>query len=223
MIGFLSGRIRAISGLGDHKGREFELTVLLDVNGVGYEVSIPASSLDGVVPDSAAEFFIHTDVRENAIQLFGFREQLDKQVFLLLKRVKGIGSKTAMATVGLGGAVEVLRAIANEDTSKLKAIPGVGSRTAERIIVELRELVRSMLPEIGATVSNGKRPVKNGADLHSRIEVVRFGTVKDDVALALERLGFSADRASDIVRTVAQDAPDELDSGELLRRCLATL
>jgi Holliday junction DNA helicase RuvA len=219
MIGFLSGTIRGIYGGSDAKA--YDVTVLVDVSGVGYEVTIPVTGVDGLASGSSIELFIHTDVRENAIQLFGFRELLDKQVFLLLKRVKGIGSKTAMSVVGLGGAVEVLRAIANEDTSKLKSIPGVGGRTAERIIVELRELVRGMLPELNAESLSANSRRKSS--IHERIEVVPENSIERDVALALERLGFPTDRAANLVRSVVEADSTALDSGELLRRCLATL
>lgn len=221
MIGSLSGKIRGVFGGGDAKAND--ITILVDVSGVGYEVSVPVTRADGFAVGAEIDLLIYTDVRENAIQLFGFRELLDKQVFLLLKKVKGIGSKTAMSVVGIGGAVEVLRAIANEDTSKLKAIPGVGGRTAERIIVELRELVRGMLPELDAEVNSLSGTSRRKRTIHQRVEMSVESSIEQDVALALERLGFSADRAAGIVRSVIEAEPNALDSGELLRRCLATL
>jgi Holliday junction DNA helicase RuvA len=118
---------------------------IIDVNGVGYEVFL---STEGVskLPEKNEQLFlhIHTSVREDAIVLFGFAEQVEKEMFLTLKTVSGIGPKLALAVLS-GMQIDMLcQAIGSEDIKMLTTIQGVGKKTAERICVELKDKVGTM-------------------------------------------------------------------------------
>ena len=115
-------------------------TVIIDVGGVGYEVTVPLSTfyeLGDVSSDVSLK--IHTHVREDSLQLFGFQTNREKELFLRLTSVSGIGPKLAITMLSGMPAVELIPAIRNNDIVRLTAIPGVGRKTAERVIVELRD------------------------------------------------------------------------------------
>ena len=128
---------------------------VVDVNGVGYEVFLSTVGL-ARLPERGESLFlhIHTSVREDAIVLFGFAEQVEKEMFLTLKTVSGIGPKLALAVLS-GMAMDMLcQAISSEDIKSLTTISGVGKKTAERICVELKDKVGNILPVIAQTVSS---------------------------------------------------------------------
>ena len=183
MIGFLRGRV-----LEKQPNR-----VLVDVNGVGYEVFIPLSTFYDV-GDEGAEIAlrIHTHVREDSLQLFGFLTLLERQMFERLITVSGIGPKLAIAVLSGGPPRELLSAVASGDTARLQAVPGIGKRTAERIIVELREKVAGRVAD----------------------EIVVRRTASDDPrTLAREGLlglGFSPQEADGLLDSAAGDTPEDL-------------
>ena len=198
-----------------------ENVIILDVQGVGYEVTISDRVLGRSAVGSKLSLVVHTDVRENDISLFGFDSHLEREVFLLLKRVKGIGSRTAMSVVATLGAEGVLTAVGQEDITELKRVPGVGTKTAERMIVELREQVGELATPGDAKPRGGQGArIPRAAD--SRSQIPSHG---EDVVLALEKLGFPSDRARQDVTRTLESAPQQLqgDTGELLRRALGSL
>lgn len=203
MIGFLRGKI-ARKTLGE---------AILDVNGVGYLLNLSRRAEEACGGEgSNAEFIIYTDVRENAIVLFGFENQLEREVFLLLKKVNGIGSKVAMSVLSGMGAAGLLQAIGQQDMTGLTKVPGVGKKTAERMIVELREYVSELL---GTEVKPLARSVERVPN-----EVIEPAGPETDARLALEKLGFSAERAREAVKLAVANT-ERLDAGEILRRALA--
>lgn len=210
MIGALNGKIL------ERRGEQ----VTLDVNGVGYDVTLTAAALSSISKENTLRITVYTDVKESSISLFGFRNSLEKEVFLMLRKVKGIGSKIALSIVSSVGAEGVLRTIGQNDIARLKSIPGIGGKTAERIIVELRESVTQFAQEI---VAEGT-PVAEAA-LRERI-VVEKGA-EGDVILALEKLGFPLERARQVVaQTIAANpsvANIKTDAGELLRLALGNI
>lgn len=222
MIGALSGTVAEISGD----------TIILDVGGVGYEAAVTSEVLRrfGRVGEPA-RLVIYTDVKENSILLYGFSSALEKQVFLLLRRVKGIGSKIALATISTLGAEEVLSGIGRGDISAFRRVSGVGGKTAERVIVELREAVAEFMvgeePAPSSVRISGRSVSPAAASLPSR-------GIESDVILALERLGFPGERARQVVTLtverleggsgVRDKGPGPItDSGELLRLALANI
>jgi holliday junction DNA helicase RuvA len=116
--------------------------VVIESGGVGYRLAVSAETLHAV-PDVGREAFLHAHLvlRDDAILLFGFAELAERELFLMLIGVQGVGPKVALAVLSGGSPRELLNAIATGDSARFQAVPGIGKRTAERIIVELREKV----------------------------------------------------------------------------------
>ncbi|HST68855.1 MAG TPA: Holliday junction branch migration protein RuvA [Solirubrobacterales bacterium] len=122
--------------------------VVVDVGGVGYRLAVSAETLKGV-PATGREVFLHAELisREDSLTLYGFSSEEERDLFRLLITVSGVGPKVGIATLSGGTARDLLRAIAAGDAKRFQAVPGIGKRTAERIIVELREKVAGALEE----------------------------------------------------------------------------
>lgn len=133
MIGFLEGKLRA-------KSPEY---VIVDVHGVGYYVHVPLSTFCEL-PDTGqpVSLNIHTHVREDAIQLFGFRTGGEKEMFLLLTGVNGVGPRLAISILSGISSDDLRQVIARQDVPRLKNVPGVGKKIAERVVLELRDKVQ---------------------------------------------------------------------------------
>jgi len=184
MIAFLRGRV-----LEKQPNR-----VLIDVNGVGYEVSVPLSTFYDV-GDEGAELAlrIHTHVREDALQLFGFLTILERQMFERLIAVSGIGPKLAIAVLSGLETRDLVTAVQRADVARLTTIPGVGKKTAERIVLELKDrLAHIMVP-----AASDVKPAVAATD-----------RVRGDLLSALQNLGYhrpDAERAAD---AVLRDSPE---------------
>jgi holliday junction DNA helicase RuvA len=124
--------------------------LVLDVGGVGYLVAATPTAVRKA--DGAEEVSLHTylHVREDALQLYGFAEPAERELFIQLLSVNGIGPKVALAVVSGSAAAELRRAIALEDAARFQAIPGIGKKTAERIVLELKEKLGAGVPEAAA-------------------------------------------------------------------------
>ena len=120
---------------------KFGSAVIVDVHGVGYEVSVPAGDFDAAALDTDMKFYTHHHVREQAEELFGFSTLAAKKIFELLISVQGVGPKAALAILSLGTAEHVRNAIANSDSVWLSGAAGVGRKTAERVVVDLHDKV----------------------------------------------------------------------------------
>lgn len=181
---------------------------VIDCRGVGYAVAIPISTFDHL-PHVGEEttLLIHTQVREDAIALFGFGTPEERDLFRLLQNVSGIGAKLALNVLSAMPVANFCAAIANGDLKMLSRINGVGKRTAERMIVELREKVASL----GAAADGDPIPNDKAA-------------AANDAALALEQLGFKRDAIDKVLRQLIAELPDsECDCENLLRRALLLL
>ena len=115
--------------------------VVVDVSGVGYEMMVPAPDFESTVLDEERKFFTYHAVRENSEELYGFSSLVAKKLFELLISVQGIGPKAGIAVLSLAEAEEVRNAIANGDTAFVSKASGVGKKSAERVIVDLRDKV----------------------------------------------------------------------------------
>jgi len=183
-------------------------SVIIDVSGVGYLVSIPVSTL-GAVPEPGEEIslHIHTHLREDSLSLFGFATELEKGLFQLLLGVSGIGPKLALSVLSGLSAQDLLAAIGSSDDAKLCSIPGIGKKTAARLCLELKDKVRQLVPEArlqpgaGASVLSGHL---------------------DDAVSALVNLGYKRPVAEDAVKKIDQGRPD-LRIEDLIREALSTL
>jgi len=176
--------------------------VVVDVNGVGYEVSIPLTTFTAM-PESGAEVLvdIYTHVREDVIALYGFSSRQERRVFERLISISGIGPRLAI-TILSGGSVEgLVSAIRRGDLARLTAIPGVGKKTAERIVIELRDKLKDMTEE-------ALKP-----------------TVEVDVVSALENLGYPRAMIEAAIRRASgSDAGDaEVSFEDLFKRTLQIL
>jgi holliday junction DNA helicase RuvA len=122
--------------------------VVVDAGGVGYRLAVSSETLKAV-PATGREIFLHAELiaREDSLALYGFSSEEERDLFRLLISVSGIGPKVAIAALSGGSARDLLRAIAAGDAKRFQAVPGIGKRTAERIIVELREKVAGALEE----------------------------------------------------------------------------
>lgn len=131
MIAHLVGKIE----------EKFGNSLILDVNGVGYEITVPTPDYERVNLGETQKFFTYHQVRENAEELYGFSSLTAKKIFELLISVQGIGPKAAIAILSLAEAEEVRNAIANADAGFISKASGVGKKSAERVIVDLRDKV----------------------------------------------------------------------------------
>jgi holliday junction DNA helicase RuvA len=112
---------------------------VINVNGVGYQLLMSKTDLEHLTESGRARFFVHTHVREDALELYGFSGNLHKQIFLLLISVSGIGPKLALTILSCLSPSELIGAVINKDIAKLSSVPGIGKKTAERLSLELRE------------------------------------------------------------------------------------
>ncbi|MGH9842437.1 MAG: Holliday junction branch migration protein RuvA [Blastocatellia bacterium] len=165
--------------------------------GVGYELTVPLSTfydLGELGTDVALR--VYTYVREDALQLFGFRTEREKKLFLLLVSVSGIGPKLAITVLSGLSAEELIQAIRTENLARLVAIPGVGKKTAERMLVELKDKAAALsTPEMDAQLREGP--------------IVSVGAAMlDDVISALVNLGYQRAAAEKAVTAAMKEKPD---------------
>lgn len=120
---------------------KFETSIILDVNGVGYELAVSTPDSEKVNLDDKAKFYTYHSIRENSEDLFGFSSLAAKKLFQMLITVSGVGPKAAMSILSLGTTEEVRNAIANTDAAFISKAAGVGKKSAERVIVDLRDKV----------------------------------------------------------------------------------
>ena len=190
--------------------KEFTRCVV-EAAGVGYEASIPLSTYDRL-PAEGAEVTLHiyTQVREDAIQLYGFADPAEKSLFVQLLNVSGIGGKLALNVLSTMPASNFAAAVAAGDVKVLSRINGIGKRTAERMIVELRDKL---------TLPAGTPGVPAAA-----AAAAEFSANLNDAALALEKLGFKRDAVNKVLVALSAEIPAEEQSVEkLLHAALARL
>ncbi len=201
MIAFLSGKLL----------EKQANTAIVDVGGVGYEVSIPLSTfyeLGDVGSD--VQLRIYTHVREDAIQLFGFKTVRERDLYLRLLSVQGIGPKMGITMLSGMSADEMILAIRTEDLARLTSIPGVGRKTAERLAIELRD-------KIGELSSGGTTASDVGA-----VSSLPADAVFEDALSALVNLGYQRPAAEKALKQAAQDGT-EITVQKLLRKALQVL
>jgi Holliday junction DNA helicase RuvA len=133
--------------------------VVVDCGGVGYRLAVSAETLRHVpVVGKQVSLHTHLVVREDSIALYGFASEEERELFLLLLGVQSVGPKVALAVLSGGPPGDLLGALAAGDSGRFQAVPGIGKRTAERIIVELREKVGATIPEAAITITRSDDP-----------------------------------------------------------------
>jgi Holliday junction DNA helicase RuvA len=183
--------------------------VLMDVQGVGYDVHIPLTSFYEL-PDAGSEIVlqIHTHVREDAITLFGFNTQREKSLFLKLISVSGIGPRLGIAVLSGARVEELAKSIADADLSRLTAIPGVGRKTAERVVLELKgQIGRFLAPD---------------AVEESRDVAISDG-LQEDILSALVNLGYPKTSAEKALTRVLQSEECDRSFEDVLKHTLRRL
>ena len=174
--------------------------ILLDVQGVGYEVDVPRSTVYNL-PDLGARvtLYTHLVVREDAHLLYGFLTENERRAFRLLTRISGIGAKMALAVLSGLSVAELAQAVTMQESGRLTKIPGIGKKTAERILLEMKD--------------------KLGADLTSAVGVHRAAPASADVLHALLALGYSDKEAVAAVK----ELPDGVAVADGIRHALKRL
>lgn len=193
MIGYIEGRLLEVAE---------DSCLVLTGGGVGYELNVPSHSL-AKLPAKGAEvcFFAHTQVREDAIELFGFDTWDERNTFQTLISINRVGPRTALAILGIYRPDDLRSVVLDEDAAALTRVPGIGKKTAQQIFLELKFKLKL----------DGAPAVAGGAPSGG-------GLLRDAVA-GLANLGYAEDEASFVVKEVLKDEPD-LDLGGILRAAL---
>jgi holliday junction DNA helicase RuvA len=187
MIALVSGTVAVRRG--DH--------VVVDTGGVGYRLAVSAETLRKV-PAVGRDVILHTHlvVRDDALALYGFATEEERSLFLMLLGVQSVGPKVALAVLSGGPPRDLLKAVAAGDTARLQAVPGIGKRTAERIVVELREKVDGAVPAAEITITRADDPRS----------IAREGLIG---------LGYSPSEADELLEQADGERPEDLIAGAL--------
>jgi Holliday junction DNA helicase RuvA len=200
MIALINGKIA-------HKGISH---IVVDVQGVGYRIFIPLTTFYEL-PEAgqSVTLHVHTQVKQDAINLFGFYTLQERDLFQLMISVSGIGPKIAMNILSGIAAQELLQAISSGDLGKLVSVPGVGKKMAERLVLELKEkVIKKMMAD--------QIPIAD--DRHKASQLI-----KEDVLSALVNLGYKNNMARDALDKVIQLSKEELSLDQLLKKTLKIL
>ncbi len=201
MIAYLSGKLLE---------KEANL-IIVDVGGVGYEVIIPLSTFyDLGEAGEDVSLRIYTHVREDVFQLFGFKTVRERELFLLLISVSGIGPKSAITALSGMSADEIIGAIRQNNLARLNSIPGVGKKTAERLVIELRDKIGKLSAVSAEEMRAEGIPQTSGDDVY------------DDAISALVNLGYQRNAAEKALKQAMQEGT-EMSVQKLLRRSLQLL
>jgi Holliday junction DNA helicase RuvA len=191
MIGYLSGKIISCK----------PTKILLDVNGVGYTVSISVNTFENIVEKENVSLYIHTNVKEDSISLYGFFSEAEKEMFELLISISGIGPKLALGLLSGIQTDDLKNAIQTNDVMRITAVPGIGKKIAERLVLELKSKVDQISDE-------NKRAIPF--------------SIKNEAVAALTTLGYNPRLAEKAVRDILSVSPD-LSLEELIKRSLGGL
>jgi len=196
--------IALLTGIIAHKGPD---TVIMDVGGVGYRVQIPFSTYFDL-PEEGGKItlHIHTNVKEDAINLYGFRSAAEKSFFQLLLTVSGVGPKLARDILSNCQVEELALALVRGDIARLSSIPGIGKKTAERLVLELKDKVTKL--DITLQAKTGPATVASNG-------------IRDDVASALVNLGYKELQVNKVLNDLV--SPDGASMETVLKLALKQL
>jgi Holliday junction DNA helicase RuvA len=204
MIGKLKGTVDAIG----------EAHVIIDVNGVGYEVQASARTLRTLAIGQEVSLAIETHVREDAIRLFGFTSEVERAWFRALQTIQGVGSKVALAVLGTLSSQDLVSAIALQNWGAVEQSPGVGKKLAQRIVAELKDKAPA-LSVAGLNVPSAGAAGKMGAPPR--------GDAAAEAISALTNLGYQPVQASQAVAAALAELGEQADTPKLIRRGLKEL
>lgn len=204
MIGKLRGKVDAVG----------ESYLIIDVNGVGYEVQASSRTLRNLKAGDEVSLTIDTHVREDAIRLFGFQSEVERSWFRTLQSIQGVGSKVALAVLGIMGPQDLANAIALGNFAAVEETPGVGKKLAQRIVLELKDKAPA-LSVAGLHVPAGSSP--------SASSMPPYGHAAAEAISALTNLGYNPQQASAAVAVAMKDMGDGADTAKLIKRGLKEL
>ena len=191
MIGYLTGKIISAK----------PTLILLDVNGVGYEIRISINTFERISGKETISLFIHTHVKEDAITLFGFYSEAEKEMFELLISISGVGPKSALSLLSGISTDDLKQAIITSNVERMIAVPGIGRKTAERLILELKNKVRDIKEE-------GLTPTKP--------------SLQKEAVAALTTLGYNLASSEKVVNKILSELPNS-SLEELIKKSLQNL
>ena len=180
---------------------KFNGSLVVDVHGVGYEVSVATNDFDAVTLDQEVKFYTYHHVREQSEELFGFSSLAAKKLFEMLITVQGVGPKAALAILSLGDAEQVRNAIANADSSFVQKATGVGKKTAERVVVDLSD-------KVGLPTHYGRTEAPLQTELNT----------SDEALEALMALGYTLADATKALENVDVNLPTAQRVTEALKK-----
>lgn len=196
MIGCLRGKI-LVRGIN---------RVIVDVQGVGYDVAVSLTTLESLPKDGEAFLYIHTALRENALDLYGFHAEQEKMLFEMLLTVAGIGPRTSLQILSGISPDGLRQAVLDEDLRTLTAIPGIGKKSAQRIIIELKEKVKNL-------------PMPPG----SKATRAASGSIEEDLISSLVNLGYKEKVAVTAAKGVIEIAGPDIKLTDAVRMALKDL
>ena len=188
------------------KGRLVEKTptyLVIDCNGIGYEVNISLNTFSSISSEENIQLFTHLQIREDAHILYGFFTIVERTVFRLLISISGIGTSTARTMLSSLTPNEIQQAIIAEDVPKIQGIKGIGLKTAQRVIIELKDKIKSL----------------HGME---EIPIAKSNTIKEETLSALDVLGYSRKQSEKLVDNIIQSQPS-ISTEEIIRLALNKL
>ena len=204
MIGKLRGKVDAIG----------ESHLVIDVNGVGYEVQASSRTLRNLKPGDEVALTIDTHVREDAIRLFGFQSELERSWFRTLQTIQGVGAKVALSVLGILGPQDLANAIALGNWAAVEEAPGVGKKLALRIVAELKDKAPSLSIAGLHTQGSPATMASNSAP---------SGLAAAEAISALTNLGYNPAQANAAVALASRELGEAADTAGLIKRSLKEL
>ena len=182
MIEYLRGELAELS----------PAAAVIDCNGVGYLASISLNTYSAIQGKKSCKLYIYEAVREDAYQLYGFADKQERELFLLLISVSGIGGNTARTILSALSSAELINIISTENASLLKTVKGIGLKTAQRIIVDLKDKIKTAM----------------GSEPGLPLQAAASSEVMDEAVAALTMLGFAQAASQKVVLTILKETPD---------------
>ena len=177
--------------------------VVIDCHGVGYEINISLHTYGQIGSDENIRLHTHLQIREDAHTLYGFYQPMERSIFRLLISISGIGANIARTMLSSMTPVEIQQAIVHEDLAAIKAVKGIGLKTAQRVLIELKDKIQNVA----------------GMD---EIPALKNNTIKEETLSALEVLGYPRRQAEKVIDNIIQSAP-ESSVEELIKQALNKL
>ncbi len=177
--------------------------VVIDCHGVGYEVNISLHTYGMIGSDENIRLYTHLQIRDDAHTLYGFYQPMERSIFRLLISISGIGASIARTMLSSMTPTEIQQAIVHEDLAAIKAVKGIGLKTAQRVLIELKDKIQNVA----------------GMD---EIPVLKSNTIKEETLSALEVLGYPRRQAEKVIDNIIQSAPDS-SVEELIKQALNKL